>query len=268
MKYCEVLSHPHPAQLANATSATSAAARTNAAASLTPELERLCRLLAQASLFNSLAPAEIARFARGVRELKLPRGDILFHRGDPCHGFHFILSGQVKLAFTSAEGNEKVVDILRPGQSFGEAVMFMDKPYVVMAQALTECSLLHINKQVFFDEMALEPVFCRKIIAGLSQRLHQLMADVESYSLRSGRDRIVGFLLHEEARGGEGHAKGTHGRVAVRLPTSKGTIASRLNLTQEHFSRILSELTAAGLIEVEGRTIHIPDIERLRHSLS
>ncbi|HRP25295.1 MAG TPA: Crp/Fnr family transcriptional regulator [Thauera sp.] len=232
--------------------------------SATPELERLCRLLGQASLFNGLGCHEIARFARGVRELKAARGDILFHRGDTCHGFHLILSGQIKLAFTSAEGNEKVVDILHPGQSFGEAVMFMDKPYVVMAQALTDASLLHIGKQVFFDEMAGDPTFCRKIIAGLAQRLHQLMADVESYSLRSGRERIIGYLLREEEREGEGVAVG---RVSIRLPTSKGTIASRLNLTQEHFSRILHELTGAGLIEVEGRTIHIPDIGRLRMSL-
>ncbi len=230
----------------------------------TPELERLCRLLGQASLFNGLGCHEIARFARGVRELKAARGDILFHRGDTCHGFHLILSGQIKLAFTSAEGNEKVVDILHPGQSFGEAVMFMDKPYVVMAQALTDASLLHIGKQVFFDEMAGDPMFCRKIIAGLAQRLHQLMADVESYSLRSGRERIIGYLLREEEREGEGVAVG---RVSIRLPTSKGTIASRLNLTQEHFSRILHELTDAGLIEVEGRTIHIPDIGKLRMSL-
>ena len=55
--------------------------------------------------------------------------------------------------------------------------------------------------------------------------------------------------------------------MSIRLPTSKGTIASRLNLTQEHFSRILNELTSSGLIEVEGRTIHIPDIGRLRGSL-
>ena len=99
---------------------------------------------------------------------------------------------------------------------------------------------------------------------GLAQRLHLLMADVESYSLRSGRDRVVGYLLREEERDGDGVAEGS---VSLRLPTSKGTIASRLNLTQEHFSRILSELTSAGLIQVEGRTIHIPDIGRLRRSL-
>lgn len=232
--------------------------------SLPPEVERLCRLLRHAAMFQGLGCDEIARFARGVREIKAPKGEILFHRGDTCTGFHLILSGQIKLAFTSAEGNEKVVDILRPGQSFGEAVMFMDKPYVVMAQALTDSTLLHIGKLVFFEEMNGDPLFCRKIIAGLAQRLHRLMGDVESYSLRSGRERIIGYLLREEEMSGEGVGAG---RVSIRLPTSKGTIASRLNLTQEHFSRILHELTDSGLIEVEGRTIHIPCIERLRGSL-
>ena len=156
---------------------------------------------------------------------------------------------------------EPKLDILRTGQSFGEAVMFMDKPYVVMAQALADSTLLHIGKQVFFEEMNNDPLFCRRIIAGLAQRLHRLMGDVESYSLRSGRERIIGYLLREEETIGDAASVG---RVSIRLPTSKGTIASRLNLTQEHFSRILNELTSSGLIEVEGRTIHIPDIGRLR----
>ncbi|THF65581.1 Crp/Fnr family transcriptional regulator [Pseudothauera nasutitermitis] len=229
------------------------------------EAERIAALLGQAPLFNGLAPGEVARFARGVREQRAEKGSVLFHKGDPCHGFHLVLSGQIKLAFISADGHEKVIEIIRAGQTFGEAVMFMDKPYVVMAQALTDCTLLHIAKQVVFDEMARDPCFCRKIIAGLSQRLHHLIADVETYSLRSGRERIIGYLLREDEMDGEGHAAGA---VSVRLPTSKGTIASRLNLTQEHFSRILHELTDAGLIAVEGRTIHIPDIGRLRKSLN
>lgn len=228
------------------------------------DAERICQLLAAAPLFDGLAREEIARFARGARETSAAKGDILFHRGDPCTGFHLIVRGQIKLAFTSSEGNEKVVEILRQGQSFGEAVMFMDMPYVVMAQALTDCDVLHIAKQVVFEEMGHDPMFCRKIIAGLSRRLHQLIADVESYSLRSGRDRIIGYLLREE----ENDEVVRSGRVSIRLPTSKGTIASRLNLTQEHFSRILHELVDAGLIEVEGRTIHIPDLARLRATLT
>tara|TARA_R110001583_G_scaffold24563_2_gene89835 strand:+ start:94586 stop:95353 length:768 start_codon:yes stop_codon:yes gene_type:complete len=231
------------------------------------ENTRVAQLLASASLFAGLTPAEIAPFARGARETSVAKGDILFHRGDACTGFHLILSGQIKLAFISAEGNEKVVEILSRGQSFGEAVMFMDKPYVVMAQALTDCSLLHIAKQVVFDEMGRDPIFCRKIIAGLSRRLHQLMSDVESYSLRSGRDRIIGYLLREEGLGSDNDVL-TTGPVSIRLPTSKGIIASRLNLTQEHFSRILHELIESGLIQVQGRNIHVPDLGRLRATLS
>jgi len=233
---------------------------------LAGEKGRIAGLLASAGLFGGLTPAEIAPFARGARETSIAKGDILFHRGDPCTGFHLILSGQIKLAFISAEGNEKVVEILSRGQSFGEAVMFMDKPYVVMAQALTDSTLLHIAKPVVFDEMARDPLFCRKIIAGLSRRLHQLMNDVESYSLRSGRDRIIGYLLREEGLTSDDDL--TTGPVSIRLPTSKGIIASRLNLTQEHFSRILHELIEAGLIQVQGRTIHVHDVARLRATLS
>ena len=64
-------------------------------------------LLAQVPLFNSLGDDELARLARGTRELTAARGEILFHKGDAPSGFYLILDGQVKLALTSARGNEK-----------------------------------------------------------------------------------------------------------------------------------------------------------------
>ena len=216
-------------------------------------------LLTHIPLFNGLAPEEIARIAHGTREIHASKGDILFHKGDPCNGFHLLVYGQVKLAFTSAQGNEKVVEILQQGQSFGGAIMFMEKPYIVFAQALTDSLLLHVSKHAVFDELARDHNLCRKMLAGMAMRLHQLMNDVESYSLHSGKERIIGYLLRELA---EEDLNGTN--VAVTLPTNKGVIASRLNLTQEHFSRILHELSELGLILVEGRKIHIPSVANLR----
>ena len=64
------------------------------------------------------------------------------------------------------------------------------------------------------------------------------------------------LLLDIPGNGGEG--------ITVTLPTNKGVIASRLNLTQEHFSRILHELSEKELIVVEGRRIHIPNVDMLR----
>ena len=216
-------------------------------------------LLTHVPLFNGLAPEEISRIARATREIHAGKGDILFHKGDPCTGFHLLVYGQIKLAFTSQQGSEKVVEIMQQGQSFGEAIMFMEKPYIVFAQALTDSLLLHVSKQAVFDELARDHNLCRKMLAGMAMRLHQLMNDVESYSLHSGKQRIIGYLLRELAE------EDQHGMdVAVTLPTNKGVIASRLNLTQEHFSRILHELTELGLIVVEGRKIHIPSVANLR----
>jgi CRP-like cAMP-binding protein len=95
------------------------------------------------------------------------------------------------------------------------------------------------------------------MIASLSVRLHHLITDVESYSLHSGRQRIIGYLLRENMESDEP-------AITITLPTNKGVIASRLNLTQEHFSRILHELSEKGLIVVAGRKITIPDVEKLR----
>lgn len=216
-------------------------------------------LLANIPLFNGLAPEEIARIARGTREVNASKGEILFHKGDPCNGFHLLVYGQIKLAFTSSQGTEKVVEILTQGQSFGEAVMFMEKPYIVFAQALTDTLLLHISKNAVFDELARDHNLCRKMLAGMAMRLHQLMNDVESYSLHSGKQRIIGYLLRELPEV-EGNGK----NVVITLPTNKGIIASRLNLTQEHFSRILHELSEDGLIVVEGRKIHVPCVANLK----
>ena len=65
---------------------------------------------------------------RATRERQVARGEVLFQRGDLPHGFYFVVSGQVKLAFSSSQGTPKVVEIIGPMQSFGEAVMFMNHP--------------------------------------------------------------------------------------------------------------------------------------------
>jgi CRP-like cAMP-binding protein len=152
-----------------------------------------------------------------------------------------------------------VVEIVRPGQSFGEALMFLDKPYIVYAQALADSMLLHVSKQVVFEELARDPVFARRMLSGLSRRLHGLVRDVEAYTLRSGAERVIGYLLAELPELSDDQAQ-----PEVNLSPGKNVIASRLNMTPEHFSRILHELAASGLIEIDNRRVRILDLARLR----
>ena len=220
-------------------------------------------LLARVPLFNGLVPEEIARVARSTYEINAQKGEMIFHRGDACSGFYVLVYGQVKLAFSSAQGNEKIVDVVQQGQSFGEANMFLEKPHVVFAQTLSDSLLLHVSKASIFDELERDYVFARKLLAGMSMRLHQLITDVESYSLHSGKERIIAYLLAELD---QSQLNATD--VVIELSVNKGVIASRLNLTQEHFSRILHELTDLGLIAVEGKKIRIPSVQKLSQHLS
>ena len=102
-------------------------------------------LLSRMPLFSALSPEDLAHMAAASREKRLQKGERLFQRGEHPKGFFLVVWGQIKLAFTSAQGNEKVVEILGPLQSFGEAVMFLDQPYPVLGEALSDTLLLHIG---------------------------------------------------------------------------------------------------------------------------
>lgn len=216
--------------------------------------------LSNLPLFRELESDEIDRLAAGTHEVRVKRGDMLFQKGDPCRGFYIVVYGQIKLMFITSKGDEKVIEIMGPGQSFGEAIMFLEKPYLVTSQALADTMLLHVAKEVVFEEVERDAQFARRVIAGLSRRLHQLVSDVESYSLRSATQRVIGYLLRPDQDLGSDEE---HAAATVTLPASKSVIASRLNITPEHFSRILHDLSMMHLIEVDGREVHIPDIGRL-----
>ena len=241
--------------------ATQAVEPPDAGANLTtnPEIP-IHDFLANIPLLRDASTEEIERMAAGTRRVYAQKGDVLFRRGEPCEGFWIVLYGQVKLSVTSPQGMEKVIEIVGPGLTFGEAIMFMETPYVVGSQSLADSLLLHVSKHTVFTELERNPAFARKMLAGLSRRLHGLIRDVESYSMRSGTERVIGFLMRTD-----GIENGDESNYAtVALPASKVTIASRLNLTPEHFSRILHDLAAAGLIEVQGKSIRVPDMRRLR----
>lgn len=215
--------------------------------------------LGRMPLFQALSEEQLGCVSAATVERRVGRGELLFNRGDLPAGFFYIMRGQIKLAIPSAQGNEKVVQILGAHESFGEAVMFIGRPYPVFAEALDAVTLLFIHQGAVFDLLARDASFARKMLAGLSLRLHSLLLDVEAYSLRSSTQRVIGYLLQH----GDDHGSET-GEALITLPTSKQVIASRLNLTPETFSRILHELAQVGLIQVQGKKIIVRDLNRLR----
>jgi CRP-like cAMP-binding protein len=210
--------------------------------------------LTRLPIFSEIGDAALQRLAAAARARPLERGAFALRAGEYCDAFFVNLGQPVKLFVLSPTGHEKVIELVAAGQSFAEALMFLGRPSPVNAQALGDTQLLVLPREAMLEAMAAEERLALRMLAGLSRRLHGLVADVQAYALQSGVQRVIGYLLRDAA---------DSGACLVVLPVSKATLASRLSLTPEYFSRVLRELEEGGLIEVDGGRIRITDVQRL-----
>lgn len=213
-------------------------------------------LLKALPLFQALDPASLARLAAATRRRELRRGEPVFRRGDRPSGMYVLVHGQVRLLGPGRGGARRLTGVVEPGQSFGEPVMFLDRPALVDAEAATDALVLHLPKEAVFAEIDRSPRFARRLIAGLSRRVESLVQQVERQHLGGGRERLAAYLLRQAGAEGEPFA----------LPASKKAIAAHLDLTAEHFSRLLREFIEAGALRVEGRRLTVLQPQALRRA--
>jgi CRP-like cAMP-binding protein len=171
---------------------------------------------------------------------------------------YVVVHGEIRLIARSSARGERLTGVVAAGRSFGEPVMFLERPALVDAEAAGDALVLQLPKEAVFAEIERSPRLARRIVASLSQRIESLVHELERQALGSGRARLIDYLVRRAGR--------HRGPQLVTLPATKAAIASQLNLTPEHFSRLLHELVAAGLLQVEGRRINVPDVERLARS--
>ncbi len=221
------------------------------------ESTALDRVLSGMPLFSGLEPQCLASLASHCRMRSFERGETIFRKGDEADGFYYVFDGKVKLFFVSEKGTEKIIEVLKPGMTFGEAVVFINQPYPAFAEAMMECHLLFIQRDGLLEAMREHQDMALRLLSGLSKRLHGLVANMEAVCVLSSRERVIGYLLSELDQGSG---------AMIQLPATKAVIASTLNLTPETFSRIVHGLEKEEIIRIDGRRIEVCDPERLRES--
>lgn len=208
-------------------------------------------------LFAGLSPPQLQRVMTSAHVVEAESGEMLFDRGQPAKHFYIVLEGQVNLVLYSKAGEEKIVDILGPGQSFAEAVMFMSGPmYPVSAVAAGACRIARFSSTEYVNLLRESPETCLRMLGHLSQRLHMRIREIEYLTLDSATHRLVRLL--------EGRVPTDHdGPHEIQLQESRQEIASRLSMKPETLSRILRNLADAGVIVVHGRAVQVPSRKRL-----
>ena len=218
------------------------------------------RELRRAYLFAEMSEPHLQTLIKTMHEVHLNAGDALFRHSQPAERFFFLREGLIKLFRLSPEGDEKIIEIMRPGETFAEAVMFMGPQgrYPVNAEAVNESRIYSFEQKAFLNMLRESSDATFGLLGSMSRRLHMLVNQIESLTLQNATYRLVAYLLEEIPRDVKTSPE-------VQLTTPKGVIASRLAIQPETLSRILAKLRQGGLIEVQGNHITIRDVQALRN---
>jgi CRP-like cAMP-binding protein len=209
-------------------------------------------LVPRLRIFWGVAPANLAPLMKQCWVLRAARGESFAQRGEHLPGVFGLAYGSVKLSLRGQEGEERVLELVAPGQTFGEAKSLLGRIGRFDAIALADSKLVVIPTAAILPLMDREPRFARSMALVLAERTLELLAEVESATQR-GAQRVASYLgaLAERADG--------NGSCTVRLPVSKTLVAARLGVRKETLSRLLRELAGRGLISVAQRVVKILD---------
>ncbi len=173
----------------------------------------------EAPLLAALSDAQLERVIAHATTLNLDEAEWLFSQDDPATRFFFVQSGQMRLFRLSADGDEKVIEIIGAGQTFAEALLFMGTGrYPVCAAALSPTRLVAIDAADFAAMLRESPETCFALLGDLSRRLHALIAEIDGLTLVSATGRVARWLLFR-LPAGPGRAGAGRTQVRDRLAT-------------------------------------------------
>lgn len=210
-------------------------------------------------LFGAFDARQMTTMANATERVSLAPGERLFNQGDEIRRFFYVQSGRMKLYRLSPDGDEKVIDLVGPKQTFAEAVVFMERTagYPVNADALEATQLIGFDASTFLGLLRESNESCLKLMSVMSRRLRMHVNEIDRLALQNATSRFIGYILNAA------YEEDAHGR-RVELNVPKNVLASRLSIQPETFSRILSRLSGVGLIQVDRQAITLLDVDGLR----
>jgi len=218
-------------------------------------------VLRQHHLLGELNDEQLDKIKKTLRVINLSDGEHLFEQGQHADRFYQVLSGQIKLYLISMEGSERVIEVMQEGQTFAEAVIFMEERcYPVNSESIGKTELLAFDSDTFLNILAESKDACFRLLSDMSKRLHHRLNEIDYLTLQNATFRLIHYLLKQIPADHE-----DDDRVEIKLTTSKSIVASRLSIQPETFSRILKKLGKRELISVKGKVITLLDVEALRN---
>jgi len=175
--------------------------------------------------------------------------------GEPAERFYVVMEGWAKLYRLCENGQEVVISVVSPGESFAEAAIFDSHIYPVSAVCITNTRLLVVGAEALMRELRENVDFALNMLGAMSRQLRGSVTLLHQLSAMSSTERLADFLL--------GLSDVTEGETKITLPLDKSLIAARLGMQPETFSRALAKLKPVG-VSNHAHDVIVKDVAKLR----
>lgn len=208
--------------------------------------------LKKADLFSWMSPEEIEELARTTEMVPCRKKEIFYFSDEPSQRVYLVKKGKIKLFRTTDDGREIILDILGPGEIFGELALAGEEYRSHSAEALEDGLVCVIPRRIFEEMARRHPDFAFRIIKLIGFRFRSLESRIEDLAFQPVQDRLC-FTLHDLAR--------KHGipeeNGGIRLPVTQADLAFLIGATREAVADQLKDLRRRGLVETSYRAVHL-----------
>ena len=211
-------------------------------------------------LFSELTTQQSDRIISFSKIIHYKKNEIIFMEGDLYKGFYILLNGSVKIYKISFEGKESILHLIKPSESFGDAMLFENGNYPVNAQVLSDSVLVFIPHKEFIQLIKNNSTICFNMLVGFSKKMHRLTQKVEELSTKEVTNRFARYLLEEIKKAGNDNLP----EPFIRFTISKKNIASYIGTITDTLSRLLKKLQNEKIIRVSGNSIFVLDLNKLK----
>jgi len=202
-------------------------------------------------LFSSIGDEQLRLLVPVFSRRSAARGSMIMAAGDPTDSLYIVLSGRLKVMMSDADGKEVILNILGPGEFFGEMGLIDDAPRSASVVAIEPCELLSISKRDFKRCLADNFEMTMALMRGLVRRLRDADRKIGSLALLDVYGRVARLLLDM--------SETVNGQKMVTRRLPKQDIAKMIGASREMVSRVMKDLQLGGYIEMRGSSIVLRD---------
>ena len=209
-------------------------------------------------IFSGLRPEDMTDITAHARSLRKTRGEFIFMPGDRADSVFILNHGRIKLSVLSESGKEIAIDIIQPGEIFGEFALVDESLRTNMAQALDDVLIWVFSKQDFARLLTAQPKLALsyiRLVGDRRRRMEKKLSDITSKPV-SAR---VCELLHEISTSRPGIESTDH-----LVPLTHHDVASLIGAARQTTTTVLNDLERRNIIELGRGWIRIKCLKALQ----